>query len=86
MKQSLELGEKTLGGYRKASDKTEFAAKATQHLSLVYSTLVPILATYNAVQKEQISVQDGVISSLQSVGSMLMFAQGYGLRQLVVLH
>lgn len=76
MKQSLELGEKTLEGYRKAADKTEFATKATQGLSLAYSSLVPILATVNAVQKEQISIQDGVISSLQSVGSMLMFAPG----------
>ena len=74
MKQSRDLGEKTLEGYRKAADETDRATKATQGLSLVYSTLVPILATYNAVQKEQISVQDGVISSLQSVGSMLMFA------------
>lgn len=76
MKQSLALGEKTLEGYRKAADKTDFATKATQGLSLAYSTLVPILATVNAVQEEQISVQDGVISSLQSVGSMLMFAPG----------
>lgn len=76
MKQSLELGEKTLEGYRKAADKTDFATKATQGLSLAYSALVPILATVNAVQEEQISVQDGVISSLQSVGSMLMFAPG----------
>lgn len=76
MKQSLALGEKTLEGYREAADKTDFATKATQGLSLAYSTLVPILATVNAVQKDQISVQDGVISSLQSVGSMLMFAPG----------
>lgn len=76
MKQSRDLGEKTLEGYRKAADDTEAATKNTQRLSLVYSTLIPILATYNAVQKEQISVQDGVISSLQSVGSMLLFAPG----------
>ena len=76
MKQSAALGEKTLEGYRKASHKTELATKATQGLSFAYSALVPILATVNAVQKDQISVQDGVISSLQSVGSMLMFAPG----------
>ena len=76
MKQSRDLGEKTLEGYREAADKTDFATKATQGLSLAYSALVPILATVNAVQEEQISVQDGVISSLQSVGSMLMFAPG----------
>lgn len=76
MKQTAALGEKTLEGYRTASAKTELATKATQGLSLAYSTLVPILATVNAVQKDQISVQDGVISSLQSVGSMLMFAPG----------
>ena len=76
MKQNLALGEKTLDGYREASEKTEQAIKNTQRLSLAYSTLVPILATVNAVQKDQISVQDGVISSLQSVGSMLMFAPG----------
>lgn len=76
MKQSRELGEKTLDGYREAADKTDKAAKNTQRLSLAYSALVPIIATVNAVQKEQISVQDGVISSLQSVGSMLMFAPG----------
>ena len=76
MKQTASLGEKTLEGYRTASAKTELATKATQGLSLAYSTLVPILATVNAVQKDQISVQDGVISSLQSVGSMLMFAPG----------
>lgn len=76
MKQNLALGEKTLDGYREASEKTEQAIKNTQRLSLAYSTLVPILATVNAVQKEQISVQDGVISSLQSIGSMLMFAPG----------
>ncbi|MER2227256.1 MAG: phage tail tape measure protein [Carnobacterium sp.] len=76
MKQTVALGEKTLEGYRNASAKTELATKATQGLSLAYSTLVPILATVNAVQKDQISVQDGVISSLQSVGSMLMFAPG----------
>lgn len=76
MEQSLALGEKTLEGYRDASNKTDFATKATQRLSLAYSALVPILATVNAVQEEQISVQDGVISSLQSVGSMLMFAPG----------
>lgn len=76
MKQTVALGEKTLEGYRNASDKTELATKATQRLSFAYSALVPILATVNAVQKDQISVQDGVISSLQSVGSMLMFAPG----------
>lgn len=76
MKQTAALGEKTLEGYRTASAKTELATKATQGLSLAYSALVPILATVNAVQKDQINVQDGVISSLQSVGSMLMFAPG----------
>lgn len=76
MKQSRDLGEKTLEGYRKAADETDRAAKNTQRLSLAYSALVPVLATINAVQKDQISVQDGVISSLQSVGSMLLFAPG----------
>lgn len=76
MKQTVALGEKTLEGYRNASAKTELATKATQRLSFAYSALVPILATVNAVQKDQISVQDGVISSLQSVGSMLLFAPG----------
>ena len=76
MKQNLDLGKKTLDGYKEAAEKTAQAAKNTQRLSLAYSTLVPIIATVNAVQKEQISVQDGVISSLQSIGSMLMFAPG----------
>lgn len=76
MKQNLALGKKTLEGYQEAADKTDKAAKNAQRLSLAYSTLVPIIATVNAVQKEQISVQDGVISSLQSIGSMLMFAPG----------
>ena len=72
----LALNQKIQGEYEESAKKTDFATKATQGLSLAYSTLVPILATVNAVQEEQISVQDGVISSLQSVGSMLMFAPG----------
>lgn len=72
----LELNQKTQADYESAAKKTDLATKATQGLSLVYSTFVPILATVNAVQKDQISVQDGVISSLQSIGSMLMFAPG----------
>lgn len=72
----LALNQKIQGEYEESADKTKKAREATQLLSLGYSTLVPILATVNAVQKEQISVQDGVISSLQSIGSMLMFAPG----------
>ena len=73
---TADLNKDAQQGYLKAVDKTEFAKKATQTLSFGYSTLVPIIASFNAVQKEQISVQDGVISSLQSVGSMLMFLPG----------
>ena len=72
----LALNQKTQVAYEKAAKKTDSAIKNTQRLSFAYSALVPVLATVNAVQKDQISVQDGVISSLQSVGSMLMFAPG----------
>lgn len=73
---TAELNKDAQQGYLTAVDKTKFAQKATEMLSFGYSTLVPIIASFNAVQKEQISVQDGVISSLQSVGSMLMFMPG----------
>lgn len=76
LESELQLNQKMQGAYREAADKTKKAREATQLLSLGYSTLAPILATVNAVQKEQISVQDGVIASMQSVGSMLMFAPG----------
>lgn len=72
----LALNQKTQVAYEKAAKKTDSAIKNTQRLSFAYSALVPVLATVNAVQKDQISVQDGVISSLQSIGSMLMFAPG----------
>lgn len=72
----LALNQKTQTAYERAAKKTDLATKATQGLSLAYSTLVPIMATVKSVQEEQISVQDGVIASMQSVGSMLMFAPG----------
>lgn len=76
MQATIEMNKKVQKGFLTAADKTRLAASATKGLSFAYSTLVPIAGTVNAILKDQISVQDGLISSMQTVGSMLMFAPG----------
>lgn len=52
--------------------RTELIQKGVRGLSLAFSTLVPIMATYNSVQEKSISKQDGVIAGLQTTSAMLM--------------
>lgn len=52
--------------------RTEIIQKGVRGLSLAFSTLVPIMATYNSVQEKSISKQDGVIAGLQTTSAMLM--------------
>ena len=52
--------------------RTELIQKGVRGMSLAYSTIVPIIATYNSVQEESISKQDGVIAGLQTTSAMLM--------------
>lgn len=76
LQKERDLNTKVQQDMEKAAKKTQLATKATQALSLGYSTLIPIMASVNAVQKKEISTQDAMVSSMQSVGSMLMFAPG----------
>ena len=52
--------------------RTELIQKGVRGMSLAYSTIVPIIATYNSVQEKSISKQDGVIAGLQTTSAMLM--------------
>ena len=52
--------------------RTDLIQKGVRGMSLAYSTLVPIIATYNSVQEKSISKQDGVIAGLQTTSAMLM--------------
>ena len=52
--------------------RTELIQKGVRGMSLAYSTIVPIIATYNSVQEKSISRQDGVIAGLQTTSAMLM--------------
>lgn len=52
--------------------RTDLIQKGVRGLSLAFSTLVPIMATYNSVQEKSISKQDGVIAGLQTTSAMLM--------------
>lgn len=52
--------------------RTELIQKGVRGASLAYSTLIPIMATYNSVQEKSISKQDGVIAGLQTTSAMLM--------------
>lgn len=56
----------------KIAKRTELIQKGVRGLSLAFSTLVPIMATYNSVQEKSISKQDGVIAGLQTTSAMLM--------------
>ena len=56
----------------KIAKRTELIQKGVRGMSLAYSTIVPIIATYNSVQEESISKQDGVIAGLQTTSAMLM--------------
>lgn len=52
--------------------RTDLIQKGVRGMSLAYSTIVPIIATYNSVQEKSISKQDGVIAGLQTTSAMLM--------------
>lgn len=52
--------------------RTGLIQKGVRGMSLAYSTIVPIIATYNSVQEKSISKQDGVIAGLQTTSAMLM--------------
>lgn len=52
--------------------RTELIQKGVRGMSLAYSTIIPIIATYNSVQEKSISKQDGVIAGLQTTSAMLM--------------
>lgn len=60
----------------KAANKTKLVQQATEGLSAAYGILVPLMATTKAVQEEQISVQDGVISALQATSATVMAMPG----------
>ena len=66
--------EQRMESMDKAARKGKLARYSVQGLTSAFAALTPAISAYNSVQKETITLQEGIVAGLQGIGSGLLMS------------